>query len=81
MLVAPLIIGKINDCFSPHRHEQRFIVRANVLGLLATGNNDSHLLGVYHCDGTARTVGLELLKQRIPSELEVHSPTQDGDEV
>ncbi|CAN0088552.1 unnamed protein product [Ectocarpus fasciculatus] len=23
----------------------------------------SHLIGVYHCDGTARTVGLELLSQ------------------
>ncbi|CAN0089140.1 unnamed protein product, partial [Ectocarpus sp. 12 AP-2014] len=23
----------------------------------------SHLVGVYHCDGTARTVGLELLSQ------------------
>lgn len=26
----------------------------------------SHLLGVYHCEGTARTVGLEL-RQQLPS--------------
>ncbi|CAM9667470.1 unnamed protein product [Ectocarpus sp. 12 AP-2014] len=35
----------------------------------------SHLVGVYHCDGTARTVGLELLSQiargeRIPTRPE-----------
>lgn len=35
----------------------------------------SHLVGVYHCEGTARAVGLELLPQLPPERVEDEEST------
>lgn len=38
----------------------------------------SHLVGVYHCEGTARTVGLELISQLPPERVEDDVEDEDG---
>lgn len=43
-----------------------------------TADTKSHLIGVYHCEGTARTVGLELLSQLPPNGQQEDELSQSG---
>lgn len=40
----------------------------------------SHLVGVYHCEGTARTVGLELISQLPPERVDYDDDDNDEEQ-
>lgn len=46
-----------------------------------TSNTISHLLGVYHCQGTAKVAGLRLLRQLVPSPFQRSTDCLEQDTV